>query len=244
MMMKSKHTLIALLLAAAPFAHVQAAAWDYAQPQQWGDLSPDFHVCKQGVNQSPIDIRHALHASLPALTLELQARQAAIVNNGHTVQINLQQGDTLTLDGETCTLKQFHFHTPSENLIDGKRYPLEGHFVFSDEQQQLAVIGVMFEAGAANPVLTTLLDTLPAQVNQPATLQQDVDITPLLPADRRYYRFSGSLTTPPCSEGVRWLVMKQPVTASAQQLQAFSAVLGEHGNSRPVQPLNGRLVVE
>lgn len=106
MMMKSKHTLIALLLAAAPFAHVQAAAWDYAQPQQWGDLSPDFHVCKQGVNQSPIDIRHALHASLPALTLELQARQAAIVNNGHTVQINLQQGDTLTLDGETFTLKQ------------------------------------------------------------------------------------------------------------------------------------------
>ncbi|BAN97697.1 hypothetical protein E05_29310 [Plautia stali symbiont] len=230
MMMKSKHTLLALLLAAAPFAHVQAAAWDYAQPQQWGDLSPDFHVCKQGVNQSPIDIRQALHASLPALTLELQARQAAIVNNGHTVQINLQQSDTLTLDGETFTLKQFHFHTPSENLIDGKRYPLEGHFVFSDEQQQLAVVGVMFEAGAANPVLTTL--------------QQDVDITPLLPADRRYYRFSGSLTTPPCSEGVRWLVMKQPVTASAQQLQAFSAVLGEHGNSRPVQPLNGRLVVE
>ncbi len=242
--MKIKHSLFALLLAAAPYAHVQAAAWDYAQPQHWGDLSPDFHLCKQGVNQSPIDIRQAVYARLPALALELQARQAAIVNNGHTVQVNLQQGDTLKLDDETFTLKQFHFHTPSENLIDGKRYPLEGHFVFSNQQQQLAVIGVMFVTGSANPVLGTLLDALPAQVDQSATLQEDVDITSLLPVDRHYFRFSGSLTTPPCSEGVRWLVMKQPVSASAAQLQALSVALGAQGNSRPVQPLYGRLVVE
>ncbi|MBW9305629.1 carbonic anhydrase family protein [Escherichia coli] len=139
-------------------------------------------------------------------------------------------------------LQQFHFHAPSENEIDGKQFPLEGHFVYKDKEGSLAVLALMFNEGKANPQLTKAWQQMPAKVNQAAILTQPVDINALLPENVGVYRFSGSLTTPPCSEGVIWMVLEQPVSASAEQIRQFRSVL-QHANNRPVQPLNGRVII-
>ncbi len=243
-MMKKKLCLFALLTSMASYAHAHSSNWSYEAPDEWGNLHADYHTCKSGVNQSPVDIRKVVNGQLPPLTLSYQAKQKSIINNGHTIQINVKDGDALALDGEAYTLRQFHFHTPSENLIDGKRFPLAAHFVHASEEGHLAVVGVMFEAGAENPALAEILRELPPEVNKEAALQQPLNLSALIPGQKNYYRFSGSLTTPPCTEGVRWLVMKQTVSASTEQLKTFAKLLGEHGNSRPVQPLNGRVVIE
>jgi carbonic anhydrase len=242
--MKKKLCLLALLSSMASYTHAHDTAWSYEAPAEWGNLSTDFQTCKSGVNQSPVEIRQAVNGQLPPLTLSYQARKESIVNNGHTIQINVKEGDALKLDGEDFTLRQFHFHTPSENLIDGKRYPMAAHFVHASKDGHLAVVGVMFEAGAVNPALAEILREMPAEVNKEMALKHSLNLSALIPGDKHYYRFSGSLTTPPCTEGVRWLVLKQPIYASAEQLKKFTSLLGEHGNSRPVQPLNGRVIVE
>lgn len=242
--MKKKLCLLALLSSMATYTYAHNESWSYEAPAEWGNLKAEYLTCKNGANQSPVDIRQAVNGQLPPLTLSYQAKQKSIINNGHTIQINVKDGDALTLDGETFTLRQFHFHTPSENLINSKRYPLAAHFVHASEEGHLAVVGVMFEAGAENPALAEILRELPAEVNHEAALQQPLNLSALIPGEKNYYRFSGSLTTPPCTEGVRWLVMKQTVSASAEQIKTFAKLLGEHGNSRPVQALNGRVIVE
>jgi carbonic anhydrase len=242
--MKKKLCLFALLTSMASYTHAHSSNWSYEAPAEWGNLSVDYQTCKSGVNQSPVDIRQVVNGQLPPLTLSYQAKQQSIINNGHTIQINMKDGDVLKLDGETFTLRQFHFHTPSENLIDGKRYPLAAHFVHASEEGHLAVVGVMFETGAENPALAEILREMPPKVNQELAMQHPLSLSDLIPGQKHYYRFSGSLTTPPCTEGVRWLVMKQTVSASAEQIKTFAKLLGEHGNSRPVQPLNGRVIIE
>lgn len=242
--MKKKLCLLALLSSIASFVHAHDTAWSYEAPAEWGNLNVDYQTCKSGVNQSPVDIRQVVNGQLPPLTLSYQAKQQSIINNGHTIQINMQDGDVLKLDRETFPLRQFHFHAPSENLIDGKHYPLAAHFVHASEEGHLAVVGVMFKAGAENPALAEILREMPPKVNQELAMQHPLRLSDLIPGQKHYYRFSGSLTTPPCTEGVRWLVMKQTVSASAEQIKTFTKLLGEHGNSRPVQPLNGRVIVE
>ncbi|MER1968311.1 carbonic anhydrase [Castellaniella sp. GW247-6E4] len=222
------------------------AQWGYggAQgPAHWGGLSPDFTVCEQGRNQSPIDIRSAVTAKLPPLRTHYTSGPATIVNNGHTIQVNFAPGGILGLDGEDFELKQVHFHAPSENTIDGRSFPFEAHFVHADAKGALAVIGVMYETGAANEALAPIWAELPGQAGPVRALSQAVDAARLLPATMGYYRYSGSLTTPPCSEGVRWLVLKTPLTVSAEQVAAFERIMGGPTN-RPVQPLNGRLIAE
>jgi carbonic anhydrase len=242
--MKFKTSLAALLMATASFTYAHDIHWSYESPENWGDLGAAYQTCKTGVNQSPVDIRNVIHGKLKSLDLEYHAKQKSIVNNGHTIQIDIKDGDTFQLDNETYTLRQFHFHAPSENRIEGKSFPLEVHFVHSNAQGQLAVVGVMFEEGKVNPAIESILQNIPSAVNQEKKLNKPLKLATLIPDNKSYYRFSGSLTTPPCSEGVRWLVMKEPVYASAAQLASFARLLGEHGNSRPVQPLNGRLIVE
>nr|WP_172689120.1 MULTISPECIES: carbonic anhydrase [Enterobacter cloacae complex]AQZ19776.1 carbonic anhydrase [Enterobacter asburiae]QCO95730.1 carbonic anhydrase [Enterobacter cloacae] len=219
--------------------------WGYEgqeSPEHWGKLSPDFALCETGKNQSPVNIQGALktHHSKPVLVFEQGKQQ--IINNGHTIQINLSEGNTLRLDDDIFALQQFHFHAPSENEIDGKQFPLEGHFVYKDKKGSLAVLALMFNEGKANPQLTKAWQQMPAKVNQAAILTQPVDINALLPENVGVYRFSGSLTTPPCSEGVIWMVLEQPVSASAEQIRQFRSVL-QHANNRPVQPLNGRVII-
>ena len=220
--------------------------WGYegeAGPVNWGKLDPKFAMCGLGKNQSPIDISALIKAELQPLTLAYSAGAAEILNNGHTVQVNYAAGNTLAIDGRNFELKQFHFHAPSENKVGGKHFPLEGHLVHADKDGNLAVIAVMFQEGAANPLLASLWEKMPAKGGGKAALQAGLNVTQLLPTDKQYYRFNGSLTTPPCSEGVRWFVLKVPVSVSKAQIEHFAKAM-RHPNNRPVQPLNAREVLQ
>jgi carbonic anhydrase len=157
------------------------------------------------------------------------------------LQATVEGDNEIVVDGKHFALKQFHFHTPSENLIKHHQYPLEAHFVNADENGNLAVVAVMFDQGSDNPFIASLTQTLPTK-DHTQTLAQSFDVASLLPDTTQYYRFNGSLTTPPCSEGVRWFVMKQPKGLSADQLEKMHGMLGN--NNRPVQDINARLVTE
>ncbi|MDP1765555.1 MAG: carbonic anhydrase family protein, partial [Methylotenera sp.] len=220
--------------------------WTYTGkegPENWGKLSPEFATCDVGRNQSPINIEETARASLKPLKAIQKFAAKDIVNNGHTVQINFKEGNMLALDNAAFQMKQLHFHSPSENTIRGKAFPLEAHFVHTDSKGNLAVIGVMYTEGKANGALAKLWEQLPNEAGEPVELKNRVIPSDLIPENRGYYRFSGSLTTPPCSEGVRWLLMKSPLTASKEQIEAFKKA-AHHDNNRPVQALNGRVIVE
>ncbi|HDX8354504.1 TPA: carbonic anhydrase [Aeromonas dhakensis] len=240
-----KESLLAATLLLCPAAFAATVHWEYsgeAGPAKWASLTPEFGQCA-GRNQSPVNLSGLVNAELAPLQFHYQAGGHSVTNNGHTVQVDYAPGSTLELDGMHFTLKQFHFHAPSENLIEGKSYPLEGHLVHANDKGELAVVAVMFEPGKANGALSQVWQSLPAKAGEQRQLKEPVSAEPLLPAKRDYYRFSGSLTTPPCSEGVRWLVMKEPVQVSQAQIDAFKAVM-LHPNNRPVQPLHGRLVLQ
>jgi len=222
-----------------------AQHWGYAGeagPTNWSKIDPKFAMCALGRNQSPIDLAGLVEADLKPLKLAYKAGAADIVNNGHTIQVNYVPGSVLTVDGRTFELKQFHFHSPSENRIGGKQFPLEGHLVHADKEGSLAVVAVMFQEGAANPLLAKLWEKMPGKAGEKAELPGGLSVAALLPADRDYYRFNGSLTTPPCSEGVWWLVMKKPASVSKKQVEQFSKTIG-FANNRPVQPVNARPVL-
>jgi len=243
--MKKQLAFAALMACAATAMAGDGAKWTYAGeggPEQWAKLTPDNFACA-GKNQSPVDIKGAVHAGLKPLKMAYKAVGNEVINNGHTLQVNFAPGSTLQLDGTEFELKQYHFHAPSENLVNGQSYPLEVHLVHADKDGNLAVIGVMFKQGAENKALKALWPQLPKEANSKNALGAPLSAASLLPAKHAYFRFSGSLTTPPCSEGVRWLVMKNPVTVSKEQVAAFEGIL-HHANNRPVQPLNGRVIVD
>jgi len=219
--------------------------WEYkgkAGPQAWGALDESYAACKLGHEQSPIDIHGAKKAHLDPLALDYHAASAEIVNNGHTVQVNLNDAGTLTLDGVPYKLVQFHFHTPSEEHVNGKAYPMVAHLVHKSEDGKLAVIGVLLKEGKANAALKPVFDGLPKAEGDKHPLDGAFDAAALLPPDHGYYRFTGSLTTPPCSEGVKWQIMKEPVEISHAQLAAFHKLY--KANARPIQPLYARTVEE
>lgn len=221
---------------------VHADDWSYSQAQQWGKLDQKYSACN-GVNQSPINIERAVKAELEPLKFSYDTQVQAIQNNGHTVQVDFAQGGVLHLDGDQFALKQFHLHSPSENKIKGKSYPLEIHFVHANAKGELAVVGLMYEQGIENPMLTRMWERLPKSKGEKVVLKTPQPVNNMLPKNREYYRFSGSLTTPPCSEGVRWIIMKEIQYASDKQIRQFSELMG-HPNNRPIQPLNGRIIAE
>ncbi|MBQ4680703.1 carbonic anhydrase [Aeromonas dhakensis] len=240
-----RKSLLAATLLLCPAAFAATPHWEYsgeAGPAKWASLTPEYGQCA-GSNQSPVNLSGLVKAELAPLQFHYLAGGRSVTNNGHTVQVDYAPGSTLGLDGMRFTLKQFHFHAPSENLIEGHSYPLEGHLVHVNDQGELAVVAVMFEPGKANGALSQVWQSLPAKAGEHHQLKEPISAEQLLPAKRDYYRFSGSLTTPPCSEGVRWLVMKEPVQVSQAQIDAFKAVM-LHPNNRPVQPLHGRLVLQ
>ncbi len=235
----------ALLLTSAAMAGDHPHHWTYEGdegPAHWGQME-GFGLCGSGKNQSPVDVRDAVAAKLSPLSFKYDSQAADVFNNGHTVQVTYAPGSKLSLDSHDYELKQFHFHAPSENLLNGKQFPLEVHFVHADAAGNLSVVGVFVEAGPANVALTKLAKDLPVHAGDKHGLDVKVAAAELMPTSRDYYRFSGSLTTPPCSEGVNWLVLKQPVTASEQQIKQFHAAMGDD-NARPVQPLNARVIVQ
>lgn len=247
--MKSKLLLLAAAcaLATTPLAFAEGKPhWSYqghGDAAHWGELDEGFKTCTLGKLQSPIDVKtKAVEKSSDGKPIGFgyTAGAGEVVNNGHTVQVNLPAGGAATFEGVEYKLLQFHFHTPSEEKIDGKSYPLVAHLVHKNAQGQLAVVAVLFEVGKENAVLKPVFDKLPAKESETVALGT-INLTDLLPADQSYYAFMGSLTTPPCSEDVRWQVLKTPVTLSAGQIASFRKLY--QMNARPVQPLNGRKVM-
>jgi len=236
----------ALLLASG----AQASAgghWGYAGhngPEHWGSLSAEFEMCAKGKNQSPIDIAGAIEAELAPISFSYGTSGLDVVNNGHTIKASYAAGSSITVDGHTYNLLQVHWHTPSENTINGKHFPMEAHFVHGDKDGNLAVVSVMYEEGAANEAIAPVWDNMPVKEgDKAADAGVTVNAGAMLPANRDYYRFNGSLTTPPCTEGVLWMVMKTPVEASREQINKFHATFHVDTN-RPVQPVNARAVLK
>jgi carbonic anhydrase len=227
-------------------AEDEAVAWNYeatAGPEQWGSLSPDFALCDEGRMQSPIDIAAPLQGRLPALATGYESVPLEIVNNGHTVEVVYESGSTLGFGDDGYALVQFHFHAPSEHTVDGRQFPAEMHFVHLSAAGDLAVIGVLVEEGAENAALASILANGPEQSGPEQRIAGvTVDAAALMPLTARYVYYVGSLTTPPCSEGVSWFVLRQTATASAEQIAWLTRVLNR--NFRPVQPRNNRLVID
>ena len=216
--------------------------WSYegeTGPAQWSTLDKAYEACLEGSKQSPIDIANARVANLPDLTFNYAPTTGSVVNNGHTIQIDVTPGDTMTTKGITYGLAQFHFHGPSEHTVGGKAYPLEVHLVHKDPSGKLAVVGVLIGEGEENAAFKAVIDNLPTEENKPKTIAAPIDPKAMIPAIQATYRYDGSLTTPPCSEGVDWNVMAQPVTMSKAQIAAITAKFHEP-NNRPVQKLGSR----
>lgn len=245
--MKMRSVATGVLITVAFVAHAadHVPHWGYGGehgPQVWGDMEADFAACKLGKEQSPIDIRNPKKSALPALDFEYKKSSAEVVNNGHTIQVTPVDGGVLNLDGVPYKLVQFHFHAPSEEKINGKAYSMVAHLVHQSADGKLAVVAVLLTEGKNNAALDPLFEAFPQTEGGKKTLAADFNAAELLPAARGYYRYVGSLTTPPCSEGVRWQVLKQPVEVSKTQIAAFRKLYNM--NARPVQPLNGRKVEE
>lgn len=233
-------------------------------PDKWSSLSPAYAACSAGRNQSPVNIAATIDASLPRLEFNYASLAQDFVNNGHAVQADYAAGSSLSDDyhrnapyrahvtyapgasmqhGDGAFgLKQFHFHSPSEHQWKGANAAAEIHFVHADAQGNLAVVGVAVQSGPENAAIARLFEALPGEEGQKNALQ-GFNASDLLPKDRGYNYYSGSLTTPPCTEGVRWIVMKQPITMSDAQIEALRKAIG-FANNRPVRPLNGRVVLE
>ena len=225
--------------------HGAAVHWGYGDldgPQLWGSMSAEFSACSSGLRQSPINVQSALTPSGSGSVLPNYGDTlVTIKNNGHTIQVDYDSGSGAYFNGEPYQLLQFHFHTPSENMVNNAPYPMEMHLVHQNSNGGLGVIAMMFEEGEENPLLATFWDFLPRKVGEVSS-DLRVNMGQMFPASPSYYAFDGSLTTPPCSEGVEWFLMKGPVQASKTQIDKFMSIFGP--NARPVQPLNNRSVDE
>ncbi len=225
---------LAIACAAIAAAFVAQAL---AEPPSASDATP----CATGSQQSPIDLSHAIAAGVDAPHGHWSPTHGGLVlNTGSTIEVDLEDAGGLELDGVDYTLKQFHFHHPSEHTIDGRVFPMELHLVHAAPDGRMAVIGVLFEEGAALPALDPVWATAPGRTGK-AAVAFEIDAQKLLPTSTSAYRYEGSLTTPPCSETVSWTVMAEPLTASHAQIEAVAALFPN--NARPVQPINRRFLL-
>ena len=245
--MNRRHALKALtglilcpLCAPTGFA-TEGTHWTYegtTGPDKWGDLDAASKVCSLGSQQSPVDIIGSIKAQLPPLRIAWGKTADTIVNNGHTIQLNAAKGSTLTFGGGPYELLQFHFHRPSEHLIGGKSFPMEAHFVHADASGGLAVVGALMVAGKPNPVFSRIIATMPTHEGEPVKADPAVNPNGLLPRRLGYYRYPGSLTTPPCSETVEWLLLTDPIQVADADIAGFAKLYAM--NARPVQKANRR----
>ena len=211
-------------------------------PAKWGDLDAANKVCAIGSQQSPVDIGASIRSQLPPLKINWARSADTIVNNGHTIQLNFAEGSTLMLGPVKYKLVQVHFHRPSEHLIAGKNFPMEAHFVHRADGGGLAVVGVLMAAGRANAAFSRIAATMPAKEGEPVKADTGINPNALLPSSRGYYRYSGSLTTPPCAEVVEWLVLRTPVRVADTDVASFAKLYPM--NARPAQQINRRFVLQ
>ena len=222
-----------------------APHWSYSGevgPQAWGGLRAEFTLCSSGQRQSPIDIREGMAVDLEPIRFNYQSSGFGVVDNGHTVQVNVAPGNFIEIAGRRFELQQFHFHRPSEERIDGRQFDMVAHLVHKDVEGKLAVVAVLLDRGSVQPVVQTVWNNLPLEKHQETKARVTIDLSQLLPADRRYYTYMGSLTTPPCSEGVQWVVMRHPVAVSQEQLDIFARMYPM--NARPLQAASGRRIMQ
>jgi carbonic anhydrase len=225
-------------------AHGGDVHWSYegeTGPQNWGKLKPEFSACAIGKRQTPINIEDSatLHGPAEALQFNYNPSSGSVVNNGHTIQVDLQGDNSMTVRGVNYRLVQFHFHTPSEEQVNYRASAMVAHLVHKSADGQLAVVAVLMDAGQSNPVINTVWTYMPLDVNDRVRLPlESIDLNDFLPKDQRYYQFMGSLTTPPCTENVLWNVIKMPTQVSKEQIHLFQQLYP--ANARPVQPVNNR----
>jgi carbonic anhydrase len=218
--------------------------WGYqgtTGPDSWGALDAANGVCSTGAQQSPVDIVNAVGAQQSSLNIDWSKQPDTVVNNGHTVQLSFADGGGLTVGGRPYRLTQFHFHHPSEHLVNGKGFAMEAHFVHSAVDGELAVIGVFIVPGKTNSVMTKIVATMPVEENSPVPADPAIDPNGLLPVRRDYYHYEGSLTTPPCSETVDWLVFAEPIEAAEADIERFAKLYSM--NARPVQDRHRRFIL-
>ena len=226
-------------------AHVAAVHWSYegeAGPQSWGKLSSANAKCDLGERQSPIDIRDGIRVELDPLSFDYKASQFSVIDNGHTIQVNMGAGNYINVSGRSYGLVQFHFHKPSEERINGRGSEMVVHLVHKDGSGKLAVVALMIERGKANALIQSVWNNLPLEKNESVNALSNMDLSQLIPKTRDYYTYMGSLTTPPCTEGVLWLVMKENIEMSPEQIYIFSRLYPM--NARPIQKQAGRLIKE
>ena len=225
----------------SPDSH--AAHWSYGGsggPETWGQLKPEFSTCATGSRQSPIDIRSGVKVDLEPIQFDYRPSGFSVIDNGHTIQVNVAGGNAIEVQGRRFDLVQFHFHRPSEERINGRQFDMVAHLVHKDPEGRLAVLAVLLDRGSAQPLVQMIWNNLPLERHSEVSVRADIDMNQLLPADRRYFTYMGSLTTPPCSEGVLWLVLQQPMPIAQDQIGVFSRLYPM--NARPVQQAAGRLI--
>ncbi len=237
----NKRWLFAICAVAGLSNTAHGGTWDYTGPggpEHWGDLRSDYATCATGMMQSPIDITGVVKAELPPMEFHYRLPgMPAAENNGHTLRITIPEGRFIIVDGKRYDLVRIKFHSPSENTVAGHAFAMSAHFIHRDISGETAIVAVMFEPGETNPALNKIWKKMPERAGGRAHFLT-LDIEPLLPRDRSYYAFTGSLTEPPCTEGVRWFVLKTPVPIGKEQLDKFREIF--QGNARPIQPANGR----
>jgi carbonic anhydrase len=236
---------------AAPVRPARAAVkapaghWDYDGahgPAHWGTMKPEFSTCSSGKRQSPIDIKDGIRLQLDPVQFDYKPSGFRVIDNGHTVQVNVAAGNSIEVMGRRFELVQFHFHRPSEERIDGRAFDMVAHLVHKDLEGRLAVVAVLLERGSAQAVVQSVWNNLPLEKGEELAARAPIDLNALLPPERAYFTYMGSLTTPPCSEGVLWMVMKQPVPISPEQIAVFARLYPM--NARPVQSASGRMIKE
>ena len=219
--------------------------WTYSGehgPDHWAELSPDYAACGLGVNQSPIDITASVESDLEDIEVEYERGTTTIINNGHTLQINSKAGNWIRVEGQQFALQQLHVHSPSEHQLNGEVFPLEAHFVHQNEAGELAVVAILFREGEVNDVIESIGLLAPRTVGESQPLNVNFSELDLYGNRESYFRYNGSLTTPPCSEGVRWIVAREPGEVAASQAANFVDLIGE--DARGPQPLNARIVLK
>jgi len=234
------------VLLAFPLCAQESPHWGYkgeGAPASWSKLDPANATCSVGQRQSPIDIKGAKASALLALKFDYKSVPLNITDNGHTIQVDYAPGSMLTVGDKTYVLKQFHFHHPSEEHVNGRGYDMVAHLVHADADGHLAVVAVLFNTGQTNAVIGQVWKNIPTGKNKAVKSSgSTLNAKELLPSDLGYFTYSGSLTTPPCSEDVTWFVLKTPKTLSPDQLAVFARLYPD--NARPIQPTNGREVLQ
>ncbi|MGC3963016.1 MAG: carbonic anhydrase family protein [Rhodocyclaceae bacterium] len=224
---------------------VAPRSWSYegdTGPESWAHLSNEYAACARGQRQSPIDLRDTIKVDQEPLRIDYRPSAFTIVDSGRNIDVDVAAGSTLKVMGRTYVLTGVHFHHPAEERINGQSFDMTAHLVHRDTEGRIAILAVLLKAGKPNDAVQTLWNNLPLEKNQPYQPEAPLDISRLLPAEQGYFSYMGSLTTPPCTEGILWLVMKQPVDISREQIDIFTRFY--RNNARPIQSANGRIIKE